>query len=154
GAADEEGRTYQVLTPTNRQTQFAAFVQDTYQVSRRLTLDIGVRYELFTTVKPRYAGGAGNYDPNTNTYLIAGYGDVGLSTGVEVQPHNFEPRFGLAYRLGDKSVIRTGYGISYWEGSRGFTGGTLAVQFPSIGNIQQGQLSDSVVDAKLGSLLP
>jgi hypothetical protein len=38
GATDQTGRTYMPITPTNRQTQFAAFFQDSYQVTRKLTL--------------------------------------------------------------------------------------------------------------------
>jgi hypothetical protein len=154
GAADEEGRTYMITTPTNRQTQFAGFVQDTYQVTRHLTLDIGVRYDLFTTIKPARPGGAGNYDYLNNTFLIAGYGSVGMSTGVLGQHHNFGPRVGIAYRISDKSVIRAGYGISYWQGNNGFTGGTMSCQFPALGNIQQGSLNDYIVDASLTSLIP
>jgi hypothetical protein len=153
GDAEEEGRTWLVTTPTNRQTQFSGFVQDTYQVSHRLTLDIGVRYDLYTTVKPHLPGGAGNYDYTSNTFLIAGYGNVGMSTGVEGRPHNFSPRVGIAYRISDKSVIRTGYAISYWEGYQGFTGGTLSCQFPALGNLQQGSLNTYVVNASLNSLL-
>ena len=53
GATDQTGRTYMPITPTNRQTQFAAFFQDTYQVTRKLTLDIGLRYEYYSPVTPR-----------------------------------------------------------------------------------------------------
>ncbi len=154
GAPDQVSRTYMPITPTNRQTQFFAFVQDTYQVSAKLTLDIGMRYELYTTVKPRYAGGASNYDPATNTLLVAGIGDVPLSGNVDVAPHNFAPRLGAAYRLDSKSVIRAGYGISYWTGRFGFTGGTLSTQFPVIYNIQQGATNDFIVDGAFNSLPP
>ncbi len=152
GATDQTGRTYMPITPTNRQTQFAAFGQDTYQITRKLTLDLGLRYEYYSPVKPRYKGGASNYDPYTNTLLIAGYGDVNLATGVDPQSLNFAPRVGFAYRLTDKQVIRGGYGISYWTGRFGFTGGTLSTQFPTIYNVQQGNTGDFVVDGSFSSL--
>jgi len=113
GATDQTGRTYMPITPTNRQTQFAAFFQDSYQMTRKLTLDIGLRYEYYSPVTPRYKGGASNYDPYTNTLLIAGYGDINLATGVDAQSLNIAPRVGFAYRLSGKQVIRGGYGISY-----------------------------------------
>jgi hypothetical protein len=116
GAPDQTGRTYMPITPTNRQTQFAAFFQDSYQVTHKLTLDIGLRYEYYSPVTPRYKGGASNYDPYTNTLLIAGYGDINLATGVDAQALNMAPRVGFAYRLSGKQVIRGGYGISYWTG--------------------------------------
>jgi len=152
GATDQTGRTYMPITPTNRQTQFAAFLQDSYQVTRKLTLDVGLRYEYYSPVTPRYKGGASNYDPYTNTLLIAGYGDVNLATGVDAQALNMAPRFGFAYRLSNRQVVRGGYGISYWTGRFGFTGGTLSTQFPTIFNVQQGNTGDFIVDGSLTTL--
>ena len=57
GAPDQTSRTYQTVTPTNRQTQVAGFVQDIYRLTPALTLDLGVRYEWYSAVKPRYKGG-------------------------------------------------------------------------------------------------
>ena len=153
GAPDETSRTFQTVTPTNRQTQIAGFLQDTYQLSQRLTLDIGVRYEWYSPVTPRYKGGASNFDPTTNTLLIAGYGDVDLATGVPSQ-NSVQPRVGFAYRLDDKSVIRAGYSVSSWTGRFGFTGGTLSTQFPVIYNVQNGNTGDYIVDGAFNSLPP
>jgi hypothetical protein len=154
GAPDETSRTYMPITPTNRQTQVAAFVQDTYQMTRKLTLDVGARYEFYSPVTPRYKGGASNYDPSTNSLLVAGYGNNNLATGVAAQTLNLAPRVGFAYRITDKDVIRGGYGISYWTGRFGFTGGTLSTQFPVIYNIQNGNTSDYIVDGAFNSLPP
>ena len=98
GAPDQTSRTYQTVTPTNRQTQVAGFVQDIYRLTPALTLDLGVRYEWYSAVKPRYKGGASNYDPIANTLLVAGYGDVDLATGVPSQS-SVQPRVGFAYRV-------------------------------------------------------
>jgi hypothetical protein len=153
GAPDLTSRTYQTITPTNRQTQIAGFVQDIYRVSSRLTLDLGVRYEWYSAVKPRYKGGASNFDPYTNTLLIAGYGDVDLATGVPSQS-SVQPRIGFAYSARDKTVIRGGYAMSAWTGRFGFTGGTLSTQFPVIYNVQNGNANDYVVDGTFNSLPP
>lgn len=154
GATDQTSRTFMPITPTNRQTQIGAFVQDTYQIRRNLTFDLGLRYEYYSPVKPRYKGGASNYDPTTNSLQVAGYGNIDLATGVEGQGLNFAPRVGFAYRMGDKQVIRGGYGISYWTGRFGFTGGTLSTQFPVIYNIQNGNTGDFIVDGTFASLPP
>jgi hypothetical protein len=154
GATDETSRTFMPITPTNRQTQLGAFVQDTYEVTHNLTLDLGLRYEYYSPVEPRYKGGASNYDPSTNSLEVAGYGNIDLATGVAAQDFNFAPRVGFAYRIGDKSVIRGGYGISYWTGRFGFTGGTLSTQFPVIYNIQNGNTGDYIVDGTFASLPP
>jgi hypothetical protein len=138
GAVDATYRTYQTVTPTNRVTQAFFFFHDTWQVTSRLTLDLGVRWEGHSTVKPRYAGGASNYDISNNSLVVAGIGQIGMSTNVDFDPNNWAPRVGIAYRLNDKTVIRTGYGTSYYTGRFGFTGGTLSTQFPVIYNVQEG----------------
>jgi hypothetical protein len=153
GAADLTGRSYVSTTPTDRITPFFSFFQDTWQVTSKLTLNLGLRHEVYTPTHPQFAGGASNYDPYTNTLLIAGLGDVPLNTGVSTDWNNFAPRFGLSYRL-NRTVIRTGYGISYYMGISGFSGGTLATQFPAVLHTQVGVANDYRVDGTLDSIPP
>lgn len=90
---------------------YGFYVRDRWQVSRNLTLNLGVRYEYYPMVT-RDVGGVGRYDWTTNRVLIGGFGQTPLSTGVSLNTHQFAPRLGLAWRLGGRTVIRTGYGIS------------------------------------------
>lgn len=152
GVPDQTSRTYLTVTPTNRQWNTFFYVNDTIQVSRRLTLDLGLRWELYTPVVPRYAGGAANYDPATNSLLVAGIGQVGMSTGVIQDNNNFAPRLGFAYRVRESLVVRGGYGLSYFTGINGYTGGTLSTQFPVVGNVQVGNQNDFIVDGSLSSI--
>lgn len=152
GAVDRTSRTFMPITPTNRQTQLFTFVQDTIQLTPKLTIEMGLRHELYTTVKPRYAGGASNYDVETNSLIVAGIGKIGMSTNVDLDPNNFAPRFGITYRATPKTVIRTGYGLSYYVGRFGFTGGTLSTQFPVIYNIENGVLNDFIIDGSFDTL--
>lgn len=154
GATDQTSRTYMPITPTNRQTQLFLFVHDTYQVTNRLTLDLGLRWELYTPIKPRYAGGASNYDITSNSLLIAGFGDISLANNIRTDWNNYGPRIGFSYRMGDRSVVRGGYGVSYYTGRFGFTGGTLSTQFPVLYNIQNGVDNDFVVTGTFDSLPP
>jgi hypothetical protein len=152
GAPDATYRTFQTVTPTNRLTQAFFFFHDSWQLTNKLTLDLGLRYEVHTTVKPRYAGGASNYDISNNSLIVAGFGEIGLSTNVDFDGNNWAPRVGLAYRLNDKTVIRTGYGTSYYTGRFGFTGGTLSTQFPVIYNVQEGVTGNFRIDGTQDSL--
>jgi hypothetical protein len=152
GATDQTGRTYMTVTPTTRTSHVFTFFHDTFQVTPRITLDLGLRHELYTTIKPRYAGGASNYDPTTNALLVAGIGDVDLSNGIKADLNNFQPRFGISYRMNDNTVVRTGYGLSNFIFTRGFTGGTLSTQFPVIYNVQVGSTNDSRVDGTFGAI--
>ena len=137
GTPQQITRTYMTQTPTNRQTQIQAFFQDLYHVTPKLTLDLGVRYEYYSSIKPRGKGGASNFDPATNSLQVAGYGNIDLANGVSSQSM-VEPRLGFAYSIDNNSVIRGGYAISGWTGRYGFTGGTLSTQFPVIYNVQVG----------------
>jgi outer membrane receptor protein involved in Fe transport len=109
GAPQELSRTFMTQTPTNRQTQFALFFQDTYHATPKLVLDLGIRYEFYSPIKPKGKGGASNYDPTTNDLLVAGYGsgNVDLANGVSSQSLA-EPRVGFAYSIDNQSVVRGG----------------------------------------------
>jgi len=117
------------------------FFQDTWKATPKLTLSLGLRYELITPFIDENDLIA-NFDPNyvnpttgqlgrfvipsnkTLKYLdtrIISFGyvlakDSGLGVGrgvVRMDKTDFSPRIGVAYRLGNKSVIRGGYGIYY-----------------------------------------
>ena len=115
------------------------FVQDTWKVSSRLTLNLGLRYELIipfvdkndliANFDPNYVnpdtGQLGRFViPSTKTlkyldtriidfgYAFASAYGLGRSTLIPDKT-NFSPRIGVAYRIGDKSVFRAGYGIYY-----------------------------------------
>ena len=95
---------------------FAAFVQDDWRVTPRLTLNLGLRYELNTVVTEKN-NQIGNFDP-TLGLIQAGVGGVGR--GVYNGDHNnFGPRFGFAWDVfGDsKTVVRGGASVLYEQGS-------------------------------------
>ena len=95
-----------------RQTPVFTYVQDKWQVSSRLTLDLGLRHELWGPPKPQFPGGFSNYDPATNRLVLAGVGGNPMNLGRKTPWRNFGPRFGLAYRANERTVLRGGYGIS------------------------------------------
>jgi carboxypeptidase family protein len=154
GLPDQIGRAIFTTTPTNRSTHLFFFGQDTWQVSRSLTFNLGLRYEIYTPITSRLAAGQGNYDPETNNLLVAGVGDVGLSAGVRTDWNNLAPRFGFAYRFGakDRNVIRGGFGISYFPARFGFTGGTLSTSFPVIADQTIGTANDFLAAGSIASI--
>ncbi len=113
GAPREVGRDLAVVFPASRITQFFAFGQDKWQVSPKLTLDIGLRWELYPPATPAHAGGFSNYDPDTNNLVVAGIGSNPSNLGMVTRYKNFAPRLGIAYRVSEKTVVRTGFGISF-----------------------------------------
>lgn len=100
--------------PTRRTTALFTFAQDKWQVTRALTLDLGLRHELWFPPSMRFPRtGNVNYDPTTNSLLVGGVGKIPKDLGFPATTKSFAPRLGLSYRLNERTVIRTGYGISY-----------------------------------------
>ena len=90
-----------------------AFAQDKWQVSPKLTVDLGLRWEYYTPlVGIEDKGGLSNYDPSTNTVRVAGYGDIPQNIGVQSTWTNLAPRLGAAYRFNEKTVLRAGFGTT------------------------------------------
>jgi hypothetical protein len=89
---------------------YAMYVQDKWQLSRKLTLSYGLRWEYFAPP----VGGMQRYDPVANTMKICGSQAVPSSDcGTQFSKRLFAPRIGIAYRPSEGFVIRTGFGISY-----------------------------------------
>ena len=89
------------------------YVHDKWQVRPDVTLDLGLRHELYMPlVGYTPVGGQATYDPDTNTIRVAGYGDIPENLGVKTYWKNFNPRTGVSWRLNDVNVLRAGYGVS------------------------------------------
>ena len=99
--------------PAYRQTWLFFFASDKWQATPKLTLDIGLRYELYPPATPRKAGGFVNYNPATNQLVTAGVDGNPSNLGMKTDYTNFAPRLGASYRVSDQTVVRAGFGVSY-----------------------------------------
>lgn len=106
-------RSAQYETMTAYNWQFGWYVRDRWQVSQKLTLSLGLRYELFPLQTRGGRGGIEGYDPGTNLVSVGGLGGVPKGLGISTSKKMFAPRFGFAYRMNNSTVIRSGYGITY-----------------------------------------
>jgi len=108
-------------TLTTRAWQNSAYFRDRWNVTPKLTLSLGVRWEYFP-VPTRADTGLGFYDFDNNTVRVCGYGKVPKGCGVDVGKLRIVPRLGVAYRASSTFVIRAGYGITNdpWSLARGF----------------------------------
>ncbi|MCU1327524.1 MAG: hypothetical protein JWN34_2894, partial [Bryobacterales bacterium] len=110
--------------PQFRKVSWGTFAQDSWKVSRRLTLEIGLRYDYqqaLTELWDRIAA----FDPNVSNPtaggLKGGIAYAGKGPGrcncqfSKAYAAGIQPRLGFAYRLGEKTVIRGGWGISYGQ---------------------------------------
>ncbi len=106
-----------------------AYFQDDWKISSRLTLNLGIRYELYPALTER-VDKLSSFDPATNTLIVAGGREAYLGPGGRVLVrsradvgrqvyntdfNNFAPRIGLAWRPANsgKTVIRAGFGMFY-----------------------------------------
>ncbi len=112
GYSNEVQKGEQYILMTGREWQFGGYAQDRWQVSRNLTVSLGLRYEYYPLMT-RAGKGIERYDPLTNRVLLGGRGGQPDSVGITTSKKLFAPRAGIAYRLGEKTVIRTGYGLNY-----------------------------------------
>ncbi len=118
-----------------RQRMDFAYLQDDIKLSQRLTLNAGLRYEFAT---PQYDrdNRMSNYDPASNSLVLAGNGAIASRALVNPRTRNFGPRFGLAYAVNPKTLIRAGYGISYVLFMRQGSDSYLAYNGPFVVNAQ------------------
>lgn len=109
------------------------YVEDVWRVTPKLTLDYGLRWDTWFADQSLHKAQGGRYDATDNFVRIPGVGGVSLSGGVKTDYHDFAPRVGVAYAVDPKTVVRTGWGRSYFQGTFGWTFNTLdADVYPSI----------------------
>lgn len=95
--------------------EMAFFVQDDWKVNSDLTLNLGLRYDIFTAPTERFDRQS-NFDPVTRTIQMAGENAPNGRDLANTDKNNFGPRIGFAYSgfKEDKTlVLRGGYGVLY-----------------------------------------
>jgi len=117
--------------PAERDTRFAPYFQDNFHVNPKLTLNLGLRYDYIGPSTPAFAGGGVNFNPKTGDLLLSGLGQVSRTADINSNWTNFEPRVGFAYRVLSNTVLRGGFGRSYFTSQYGGgTFGTLCCSYP------------------------
>lgn len=114
-----------------RQRFHYAFIQDDFKVNSKLTLNVGMRYEFGTPYWEK-ENRLSNYDPVSNSIVMAQDGSLFDRTLVEPDYNNFSPRLGFAYNVFDKTVIRGGYGKGFSFMNRLGSADILGTNFPIV----------------------
>ena len=102
--------------------------QDTWRVTNKLTLNYGLRWELYLPESVKGNGLGGWVDTKTGEMRVAGQNGVNLQGNADTSYKHLAPRVGIAYQLDPKTVIRMGYGRSYDLGVFGTTFGHVVTQ--------------------------
>lgn len=110
---------------------YMAYFQDDLKFSNKLTLNLGVRYELVTPPWEQNNHLA-NFDPANDTLVQASSGSLYNRALVKIDKRDLAPRLGFAYQLNAKTVIRGGYGVGYMHYFRFGGESTLGYNGPYI----------------------
>ena len=131
----KDRRLFDAKTYTEKRPEIAAYVQDDIRMTSKLTLNAGLRWDLFVPwleVDDRQS----NFDPSTGRFVVASPDAVidGIKVGRYLQTYSrrdFGPRFGFAYDLtgSGRTVVRGGYGI-FWNFTPGGTSSSKAQNPP------------------------
>ena len=113
GETSRMRKAIQHVLATGNEWQFAWYVTDRWQLSPRMTVNLGLRYEYYPLMSRAGGKGIERYDPQTNQMYLGGRGSTPKNAGIEVSRALFSPRAGIAYRVDDLTVIRTGFGLNY-----------------------------------------
>ena len=109
------------------QRMYFGFVQDDWKITRKLTLNLGMRYEFATPPRERDLKWA-NFDSSTGKFISAKDGSLQDQALIKPDKNNFAPRFGFAYSLTPKTVLRGAYGIFYNHANRLGREGLVGIQ--------------------------
>jgi hypothetical protein len=126
-----------VIDPYHRHYYYAGFFQDDWKITSRLTMNVGLRWDAESGNVERFRRQVNGLDWDAASPIaskvtgltlkgavqFAGVGGAPI-TLIDTDKNNWQPRIGLAYRVGEKWVLRGGYGLYYTgEDALGSTNG-------------------------------
>jgi outer membrane receptor protein involved in Fe transport len=116
------------LDAAERQKRWFFYGQDTYRVTPKLTINYGLRWEIYFPERVNAKGNGGFANPVEGIIRIGGFGPYGLDGNIDNSWKAIAPRLGLAYQVTPKTVVRMGYGRSFDMGVFGSNFGHTVTQ--------------------------
>lgn len=119
GYPAQEVQNLSLVAPQYRDWEIGEFIQDDWRVTHWLTLNLGLRYDIFTPFTEKH-NHLSNFDPTNPAMLasgmiqVAGLNGYSDTLNISNQFGDVQPRLGFAATLGHGTVLRGGFGISYW----------------------------------------
>lgn len=113
GLPQETGKARQLFNPNSeRWSNWAWYAQDQWQLTQKITLDLGLRWEFYPFGYADNGKGLRLLNLQTGMISIGGYGGVPQNDGADVGKGQFLPRVGVSYQIRPATVLRAGYGLS------------------------------------------
>lgn len=138
GNVSDFGRFVSTVTDAEeRQRRFYFYGQDTWRWSSKLTLNLGLRWELVFPESIVEPGTGSLLNLETGELFVGGVADIDKNFNVQTTYKAFAPRLGIAYQWTDKTVLRAGYGRSFDIGVFGSIFGHAVTQNPPVLAFQQ-----------------
>jgi hypothetical protein len=120
-----------------REWRFFFYGQDTWRVTPKLTVNYGLRWEIYRPQTVTGTSRGGWFNLSNGEIDVAGVNGVPLSGPVQTNWKNLAPRVGIAYQATPKTVVRMGYGRSFDVGMFGtIFGHTVTQNLPVLGTQQ------------------
>jgi len=116
GYPSQVARSHSLIYPHYHTNEPNAFIQDDWRATSWLTLNLGLRYDVFTPLTEA-DNQLANFDPATGRILVAGQNGVSRSANVKTDYSNIAPRLGFSATLPSSIVVRGGYGLAYFPGN-------------------------------------
>jgi Carboxypeptidase regulatory-like domain len=122
GYYNQATRNMALAAPQYRNWEIGEFIQDNWRVNRFLTVNLGLRYDIYTPITEKH-NALSSFDPTnaailaSGTIQVAGAPGVSNSVNIGTQFGDVQPRAGFAATLGHGMVLRGGFGTSYWPNS-------------------------------------
>ena len=109
GSPDDGGQRQGITNRNTFENSYAGYVQDSFRLTRKFVLNLGLRYDYFGIVQEKH-GNFNNFDPATGTDLIVGSGRL-----YNPDYNNWAPRVSAAWDVTGrgKTVVRAGWGVFY-----------------------------------------
>jgi hypothetical protein len=141
GAFQSQTRNFNLTPPDYRSWEPGFFAQDSWKLNPKVTVIYGVRYDIYTPFTEAH-NHISNYDyltaianpaaATSSALNIAGVNGVNDNAGIQTQYNNVAPRVGFSFSPRPTTVLRGGYGLSYFPGNYTSNGDLKNAPFTSV----------------------
>jgi hypothetical protein len=113
GSFSAASRNNSLAPPNYRTFEPSGFAEDDWHILPKMTLNLGVRYDVYTPYIEVHNKIA-NFDPSTATLIQAGVNGVSRTANIKTDYRGVQPRIGFAYNVQPSTVVRGGFGMSFF----------------------------------------